>query len=95
MAYTLSKLVSNRLAKFLDLDVSILFALVSAKTVGTNDVVLANSKKLATFSRRPAPPEETDSTAFNELLIIVHEALVAAHHRRKALSLLYYILEVN
>ena len=57
--------------------------------LGTNDVVVsAYGKKFATFSRRPAPPEERDSTAFNELFIIAHEALVVAHHRPNALSLM-------
>lgn len=59
--------------------------------LGTNDVVPAYGEKFATFSRRPAPLEERHSTAF-KLLIIVHDALVAAHHRPKALSLVYSIL---
>ncbi|XP_044318519.1 uncharacterized protein [Triticum aestivum] len=55
-----------------DKKVSILFALVSAKTRGTNDVIPADGKKLPTFSRRPTPPEERScSWSFTRPLLLL------------------------
>ena len=90
MAYALSKLVSNRLAEFLDLDISILFAVVSAKTIGTNGVV--HGKKFSHVLKAA-------SSTGGEVLHCIQRAarhraqtLVADLHRPKALSLLYSIL---